>query len=496
MGGRRGRAAAVAILAAGGVLAAACGAGGGTGSPGEVAGGRIAVEHSALGDRPLALNGVAAAVDDAVVVLASETSESEAGVALRSDDEGRTWSTTATGLADAVDGVSHLEFELPFDPQLLVAGDWLVATRTVSDDGGALAYPAPPSGGSVPRQAVVVSADRGRTWEPVDVPHPEGGGALVLSAAEIDGRLHLGGTERRPGEGADPAVSPYGAAMWVRADDGALAPVPAPGPGGTGTEVVRDLAVLAGRVVAMVGVGPAPGEHRACCFADLATTAWERDDDRSWSPMRGLHVPRNTMSSLREEGGSLVMATWQRRLVLEPGADGWVDRPLPDDVFPDADVVVLPDGGAAVTWTEELGDDLWAYVGRIVDGSADTVLLYEDECGADRHTFVHRPVLLGSTVVATAGACAPDDGGGDDPALAWSADGGATWEVDLIGPAHVDDLDLAYDGGRLLVIEGGAGPDDDVLLAFATEAHELSDSGDLLDGIPPRSSSVIRFRAS
>jgi len=132
-------------------------------------------------------------VEDSLVALAS-TDDQPAGLILRSDDGGLSWSQFETPLPEAIDGFDVNPALRP-GPDLVLAGSWLVSFRSTSvvDEFG-----------SVGQQAVAVSDDLGTTWQLADLPAPAGTEPFVWTAAEVDDRLipagssgHLATSRRR-----------------------------------------------------------------------------------------------------------------------------------------------------------------------------------------------------------------------------------------------------------------------------------------------------------
>lgn len=155
-------------------------------------------------------------VDNALVALVS-ADDRPAGLILRSDDGGLSWSQFETPLPEAIDGFDVNPALTP-GPDLVLAGSWLVAFRSTSvvDEFG-----------SVGQQAVAVSDDLGTTWQLVDLPAPPGAEPFVWIAAEVDDRLILGGVVRAGGDFAQAdyeeqafhaLVEAYDAALWVSSD--------------------------------------------------------------------------------------------------------------------------------------------------------------------------------------------------------------------------------------------------------------------------------------
>jgi len=416
-------------------------------------------------------------VGPSLVALAS-TDTRPAGFALRSDDGGLSWNQFETPLSDAIDGFD-IDFALTPGTHLLLAGSWLVAFRYTSilDEVG-----------SSGQQAVAVSDDLGSTWQLIDLPAPAGSVPFVWTAAEVDGRLTLGGTVQAAGDftragydqdAFDALIEAYDAALWVSSDPGSgferlAAPqfdaLPA-------AQLIRELVPFDGRLIALGGDSAFAAPQ--CCYLVAPTVAWEsRDGGASWSPMAGLRQPGSGYArgpAAVVIDGRLVLRTGADRAELAPGSSTWTIQPLPEEYWPDADQIALPDGSAASTWSEDAACDCSvAYGGRLEDNAlvARTPLRFDDceDESVRGWTEAYPPGLIGDRVGALA-SC--DDRGVQVASLAYSLDGGTSWETSRLNRFAPERSDLTIESFLFL-------PEDGVLVALLSVLSSSSEKGGLV----------------
>lgn len=388
--------------------------------------------------------------NNSIIALAS-TADRPAGVVVRSDDEGLTWSEHPTLLGEALDGTLAFNAGAP-RTRLIATGSWLLAIRTDwLDPDSQLFY----------QQAVAVSRDLGSTWQLIDLPTPEGTTAIVASAVELDGALLIAGdTQETVAVPSDPTAAfavrteAYDAAFWTGDEISGFQRLGATQfDGQPSAQVVKEVVAFDDRLIAIGGDAQfAPAE---CCFLDPVTVAWESSDDgASWARMAGLplagsvdgtDVPSQTID------GQLTLTPdyGLGQVMLSPGSSTWELGPLPDQNSPSAQAVSLPDGSSALTWVEDSACDCSvAFGGRLSDGQLTRVELEFADCEDDSirgDTRVRAPVLLGDSIVAFA-TC------GDDVWLASSSDGGASWETQPL-PGYDGDVTATGIGGFVVAAD-------------------------------------------
>lgn len=412
-------------------------------------------------------------VEDSLVALAS-TDDQPAGLILRSDDGGLSWSQFETPLPEAID----VNPALRPGPDLVLAGSWLVSFRSTSvvDEFG-----------SVGQQAVAVSDDLGTTWQLADLPAPAGTEPFVWTAAEVDDRLILGGVVRASGDFAQAGyeeeafnalIEAYDAALWVGSDpvsgfDRLAAPQ---FDGLPGAQLIGELIAFDGRLIA-IGADSAFAAP-PCCYLNPSTVAWDgRDGGASWSPTAGLPQPNPGYQgeAAMVIDGKLVLRTGTERVALAPGSSSWTIQPQPEEYWPDADQIALPDGSAASTWSEDAACDCSvAYAGRLEDNVlvARTALRFDDcqDESVRGWTKAYAPGLIGDRVGALA-SC--DDHGVDVASLAYSLDGGTSWETTRLNRFAPEGSDLTV--GSFLFL-----PEDGVLVALLSVLSSSSEKGSLV----------------
>lgn len=405
-----------------------------------------------------------------MVALAS-TEAHPAGIIVRSDDGGLNWSQFETPLPDAIEG---LDEELALSPGtgLVAAGSWLVAFRSVAFAGNRELFG---------EQAVAVSHDLGATWQLVDLPAPTGSEPFVWTATEVDGRLVLGGATQvvldLPDQGYDSVEGleqAYDAAFWVSGDPvaGFERLAAAQFDGTPDAQRISELVVFDGRLIALGGEtgDPCPqtsiSSPERCPPLKLPRVAWEsRDGGVSWSPMNGLPLDnprfradvgyRGVRPSMIIDG-SLVTRTGGPLVALAPGSSNWVPTPLFGSM-PDGDGVALTDDSAALTWNEDNACDCSiAYAGRAEDGGvvAQTELAFDDcrDQSPRGGTRSRAPGLIGGLV---GGLASCDDLGSQVASLAYTLDGGTSWETARLGDFAPDGSDLVGVPAFLFLPEQG-----------------------------------------
>jgi len=400
-------------------------------------------------------------VENSLIALAS-TADRRAGTVLRSEDEGRTWLEFQTPLADAIDGSPTIGAGYP-RTGLVAAGPWLVAFRSDLFDQQSPFY----------RQAVAVSRDLGTTWRLLDLPRPEGSGAIVRTAVAVDGRLILGGeTQTLAAVPTDSNAAfevrgqAYDAAFWVGDEIAGFQRLGATQfVGVPNAQMIWDLVAFDDRLVAVGGVDNTDAQ---CCFLEMFTVAWEsRDGGSSWVAMPGLPLPGSRNGSdLRPLliDGQLIVRMDNAQAMLTQGSSTWQKRPLPESYWSHAEEVALADGSSALTWSEDVACDCSvAFGGRLDDGQSTRAELEFDDCEDDSvrgDTRVVAPVLVGDAVLALA-TC------GDDVWLASSLDGGISWDMQPLP---------GYDGDRTAVAIAGFAvlPDGDSIVVLLAEGPDDS----------------------
>lgn len=424
----------------------------------------LTVTTNLVGEEPFAIHDLVK-VGDSLVALATSQGGPGATV-LRSDDGGQTWSQFATPLADAIsgpcppiDGVCGFTSCALIGPgcDLMAAGPWLVAVRS----SGYINHSE-----ALDQQAVFVSADVGTTWELVDLPIPAGSQPFVWTAAEVDGRLILGGTtlpfftsddRLRPVNVLPPPIPD--AALWESADplSGFERLAEQEFDGVPGSQRISRLVSFDGRLIA-IGA-ESPSDFSGCCL-EVQTTAHESSDGGgSWSPMSGL--PESPFEFIDDRpvvvGANLVLRSYPDQVVLEPGSSRWEVRLTPEGISEPFNEVALGDGSTAVTWTVTSACDCSiGNVGRVEDGElvSESELRF-DFCPGDEltrpDTSVAAPGLIANQVVALANCSG-------EAALAYSRDGGQNWATQPL-------TDSSGNGG-LLVEVYRIFPEDGVLIAL------------------------------
>ena len=440
--------------------------------------GLFTVAASPVSEDRLVLDGMVE-IEGSLVALASSDSR-PAGLVFRSDDGGLSWNESETPLPDAIAGFDYQDHDFSPGAGLVVAGDWLVAFRSTSkvDMTGDVR--------SFGQQAVAVSDDLGATWQLADLPAPPGAEPFVWTAADIDGRLVLGGATQLvtdlPADreqAFDVLSEAYDAAFWTSSD-------PAAGferlaasefDGVPGAQLIGELVAFDGRLIAIGGdtTQAEPG----CCYLNPLRVAWESSGGGgSWSPMGGLPLPgrgyRGAPASVLIDG-ELVLRTGLERVSLSPGSSGWAIQPLPEEYWADADQVALPGGAAAMTWSENRACDCSvASAGRLEQGAVvSRTELSFDDCQDESirgSTVSYAPGLIGEQVAALA-SC--DDRGVQAASLAYSADGGMTWATERL-------TRFAPNGGDLAVESFVFLSEERVLVALLSVLSSPSQAGGLV----------------
>jgi hypothetical protein len=463
------------------LVAAACG----NGSPDQsgergnsTIDGLFTVAASPVSEDRLVVDGMVE-IEGSLVALASSDSR-PAGPVFRSDDGGLSWNESETPLPDAIAGFDYQDHDFSPGAGLVVAGHWLVAfrsTSTVELTGDVRSFG---------QQAVAVSDDLGATWQLVDLPAPPGAEPFVWTAADVDGRLVLGGATQLVtdlpadrDEAFDVLSEAYDAAFWMSSDPAAgFERLAVPEFDGVpGAQLIGELVAFDGRLIAIGGdtTQAEPG----CCYLNPLTVAWESSDGgASWAPMGGLPLPvrgyRGAPRSVLIDG-ELVLRTGLERVSLSPGSSSWAIQPLPDEYWPDADQIALPDGAAATTWSENGGCDCSvAFAGRLEDGAVvSRTELGFDDCQDESirgSTASYAPGLIGDQVAALA-SC--DDRGIQPASLAYSADGGMTWATERL-------TRFAPNGGDLAVESFVFLPEERVLVALLSVLSSPAQAGGLV----------------
>lgn len=433
-------------------LISACGEWPGSGSAN--IDGQFSVESSLASPDQLVLHDLVQA-GEALVALAS-TNGRPAGTVLRSEDGGLSWTEIQTPLPDAFEGFES--DAIGPGTVLMVAGSWLVAVRATSRVDG---Y----QGSSLGQQAVAVSADFGLTWQLVELPAPAGSEPLVWTASEVDGRLVLGGATQvlsdlpaDSDEAFDIVGQAYDAAVWV--SNGPIAGferlAASQFDGLPDAQRITQLVVFDGRLIAIGG--DSAGLNEGCCYQSFPTAAWESaDSGETWSQMAGLPLIDSFGSPpafVSEEG--LILRPGYERYILAPGASAWRSEPEFDDLAGQSTAEIsLPDGSVALTFSADQACDCSrAFGGRVQDGRLALSEFSFDDCQDESHrgdTKVYGPGLVGDRVAAMA-SC--DDRGAQVASLAYSGDGGASWDTARLADFAPDGSDLAVEDYVFLPEEG------------------------------------------
>lgn len=338
------------------VLAASCG--------GYTAADTVEIESAPVVDEEVQVLDLVE-VDGVLLALASDQAGS-GGLILRSADAGRTWRRSEAPAAPFRVVPAVFRGEPP--SRLLVAGRWLVAVRSglLSGSEAQLRF----------RQDVVVSADSGRSWIPVELPTPPGTTALVRTAVEADGQLLIGGSTQSTAAEAGPletgfaqSLQAYDAALWSTGDpsSGLERVAAATFDGLPDNQSIDQLVDVDGRLV--TATSDARGLPQQCCSPERATTVLDSiDGGVTWRPMIGVpgvgaaptsRPPTLDGDPLTWRGEhTLVLAAGQQRYVLPAGSSGWTAEPNPVPVdASQLNEVPLPDGALAITWVANVACD-------------------------------------------------------------------------------------------------------------------------------------------
>lgn len=414
---------------------------------------------------------VATTADGTVVALASTAVPFAADTAFVSVDKGRTWSRHDTGLHGSGPVGAHDGSGIGGSPQLLVAGNLLVASSTPPTTSSAGV-----GEGATPRtQQLASSNDGGRTWQPLQLPAPQGITPIALADIAQGDTMLLVGTLQR-----DDAVAnfstygvPYGAydaGAWRSTDGGRTfrnVSLPASA-AGDGAQILSRLLPNGDRIV-VVGSSTAlraDGSNLSYTNLTLVTS----DGGATWSMIGGGDLAHGG-EPFWLRGDDITQGTPGDLRVLAPGAPAWESEQAELPVSPTQrgfqgfvqGTAASTGNGSVLTWVEDSACDCEiAEAGRYLDPSsfATTTLPFEGcrDTSVRGETWVGQPVRLDRLVAAPA-AC--NDDGWMAGAVAVTADDGSTWATDRLdqfAPSGYDHVVFprAADRGRFAVTVDGA----------------------------------------
>lgn len=452
--------------------------------------------------------------DDRIVALASTEGWTSADTVVVSDDGGIGWEQVEGPFTGSPGPPSGDWLVGPTAPRLWAAGDAVVASRSTGTEALPLdpneEPPEPAPGDPRIDQELAISHDGGRTWDPLDLPTPDGTTPVVADVTATDTTVVAVGTiEHPPADGSSAGqlfddVDAFDAAVWVSDDGGRTfsfvdgIDVEAPG-----LQVAHRVEPVGSRVVAM-GI-TTEGVAQRCCFPFTADIAWVSDDaGHTWTPTTGEET---TGPGARHRfqwtaaGDSLTVGIPPGAIELPAGTTEWtaVD---PSGVVPAARAHVVDPGDedSPATWVIDSACDCEiAHAGTLADltdlvgGAPGPELPFHDcrDTSVRGSTSVEAPVALDGATAAVAWC---NDQDRAVLSVAWT-DGGA-WDTRRL-------RDLAPDGAGDVAVEG-TGLDlgdeevwvatDDAVLVLGTGVPADSPDDELSMGMPLPAGPLVVLR--
>jgi hypothetical protein len=301
----------------------------------------------------------------------------------------------------------------------------------------------------------------------------------VHDALAVGDELFLAGATQRLGStaaggysGFEERRSAYDAALWRSSDGGTSFERVAASQldDQPDAQVIPHLVAFDDRVIAIGGDSRSASPQ--CCFVFTSPVAWESTDGgTTWTSMPGLEVElpngQDAYGPPVETPGALVLDLFDASLQLDAGSSQWRGVPAPEGWPPTAGAAQAAAAGA-VTWVDAAACDCSvAHAGRVDSGRlVSSAELPFHDCVDESlrgDTRVGDPVALGAVVLAVA-SC--DHHGQGAASIAWTADGGTTWDTERLTPlaATVGGTELLVPGAP--AADGSAALDDRLLLVL------------------------------